>query len=173
MKNTFKFHNTNTSTLVGIGIITNYQEYLQNFQNKVSDFTLKFKFTELYEQDSFDSFSIEHYIDKGVSVSLSGSRISSDLPENFELDKEYSIHLTDRKSIKDLYQELVNPEIVEKLQTMYVQLRQDEPQDGYYHLYYGEDGPFSLGNFDDCYNQGFEAGVYEGKLEILKMLLEG
>lgn len=170
MKNTFKFYNTNTSTLVGIGVITNYQEYLQNFKNKSSDFILKFKFTELYEQDSFDNFSIEHYID--ILVTLNSSRTSSDLPENFELDKEYSIHLTDRKSIKDLYQELVDPEIVEKLQKMYIQLAQDQPEDGYYHLYYGEDGPFSTGNYDDCYNSGYEAGVYEGKLDILKMLFE-
>lgn len=72
----------------------------------------------------------------------------------------------------DLYQELVDSEIVEKLQTMYVKLRQDEPEDGYYHLYCGEDGPFSCGNYDDCYNDGFESGVKDGQLEILKLLFE-
>ena len=66
----------------------------------------------------------------------------------------------------------INEELLEKLQQVYINLLEDEPEDGYYHLYYGEDGPFSRGNYDDCYNDGYESGVDEGKLDILKMLFE-
>lgn len=67
----------------------------------------------------------------------------------------------------------INKELLQKLQQIYTNLLEDKPEDGYYHLYYGEYGPYSTGNYDDCYNQGFEAGDKDGKLEILKMLFEG
>ena len=56
----------------------------------------------------------------------------------------------------------LNEDLLEKLQKMYTNLLEDEP----------EDGPFSRGNYDDCYNDGFESGAKDGQLEILKLLFE-
>lgn len=67
----------------------------------------------------------------------------------------------------------INSELLDKLKQKYSDLIEDEPEDGYYHLYYSQDnGPYNQGNSDDCYNSGFEAGAKEGQLDILKMLFE-
>lgn len=52
------------------------------------------------------------------------------------------------------------------------ELREENPDASFYELYCGDDGPYSFGNYDDVYSDGFTAGTYSGQDDIIQLLKE-
>lgn len=63
--------------------------------------------------------------------------------------------------------------IIKKLKEQYSSLIEDYPKGGFYYTYYDpEYGPGSSGNDQDVYDDGFNSGFDQGKLDIIVQLLK-